>query len=354
MKTIVRIICVLLVMCGILALASCKDDGTGDKNTDGTQGTDNESEVKYKATEGLLVYYIYRAAYEFTEEDLIEHNFDAEKSLKDQMYDDGHTWYDILVERAADNLTALLVWCNAAADDGVELDSGDYQQIEGVLIQQRITAAAEGYTLDDYLANIYNNTYITEAVLQAAYEFQHLSQKYSRVLEERFDKSLTEEMVAEQLGKDGSTDTTLTRNLGIIVLSADKYGSIESAAAQAEKILGQLKEEQPTYERFEEYALQHSDSSDIYYKNVAKGDMLSEIDEWLYSAETRKIGDMDVIVSDYGANIIYYESDGDPVNVANAKVKLVDKMFEDWFDQIKGKYGTLVPDGLIDALELDF
>ena len=219
------------------------------------------------------------------------------------MYDDEHTWYDILVERAVDNLTSLLVWCNAAADDGVALSAEDYQAIENMLVEQRITAAAEGYTLDDYLAKVYNNTYITEAVLQTAYELQHLSQKYSRVLEERFADSVTEEMVAEQLGKDGGTDTTLTRNIGIIMFSSERYGSVESAAAQAESILGQLEAEQLTYEAFEEFALQHSDSRDFYYKNVAKGDMVSEIDAWLYGTEVRNVGDVDVIGSDYGAYI---------------------------------------------------
>ncbi len=357
MKTYARLLCVLLALCCIFALASCKDGDKGDNDTDRTEDTGDTTEkgLKFKASEGLLAYYIYKAAYEFTEEDLIEHNFDAEKSLKDQMYDDQHTWYDILVVRATDILTSLLIWCNAAADDGVELDSEDLRSIEDTLVQHRIVAATDGYSLDDYLAQIYNNTYITEAVLQAAYELESLSRKYSEVLEERFSGSVTDEMIQAQIKQDGSTDTTPTRNIGVIVLSPEKYASPEDAAAAAESILNRLRaEEQVIYGVFERYAAEHSDSGKIYYENVAKGDMRSEIDGWLYGAEARKVGDMAVISSNYGAYIVYYESDGDPVNVVNAKLALVDKMFEDWFSQMKEKYGTLVSEELIEGLELDF
>jgi hypothetical protein len=354
MKTYARLLCVLLALCCIFVLASCKGGGKGDNDTDKTEDTGDMTELKFKASEGLLVYYIYKAAYEFTEEDLIEHNFDIEKSLKDQMYDDQHTWYDILVMRATDTLASLLVWCNAAVADGVELDAADLQSIENALIQHRIIAAAEGRTLDDYLAKEIN-PYITEAVLQAAYELEHLSQKYSGILEERFVGSITDEMIQEQITQNSSTDTTPTKNICVIVLSSEVYDSPEDAAAEAENILNRLRaEEQMTYEVFEKYAAEYSHGKEIYFENVAKGDMRSEIDGWLYGAEARQVGDMAVISSDYGAYIVYYESDGDPVNVVNAKTALVDKMFEDWFNQMKEKYGTLVSEELIEGLELDF
>ncbi len=358
MKVYLRsIICVLLAIGLLVAFVSCKNDKDGENDTSGGDyqipGT-GDKEGSYMVTEGLLVYYIYNAAFSFTETELVERGFDEEKSLKEQMYDENNTWYDILINRALEALVPLLTYCNAAAEDGVKLETSDMMAIEENLYQKRVTAAIEGYELDDYLAVYYKNSYITEEELQYTYELQYLMSKYSDILEERFSADLTEQMVADYLDKNGTDDTTMTRDIGNIIFTSDTYGSEEAAKAQAEASLAELKNKGLTAASFEEYAADKSASKVVFYNNVSRGDMMTEIDEWLWGDETRRVGDIGVITSSYGAHIIYYESEGDPVNVANAKVALIDEMFEKWYNTNKALYSTGITNDLVVGLNLDF
>ncbi len=351
MKSFFRIICIMLAVCGLLSLTSCKNSGG---KTSGGETNGNKTGT-YQATEGLFVYYVYSAAADFSEEEIAAHNFDASKSLKDQMYDSENTWYDILMINARESLNYLLTYCNAAAEEGVSLDDSDNAAIEQLLLDRRINAAANGYTLDDYLAMTYNNSYITEAVLKYAYQLQYLSSKYSKILEDRFTASLTEAMINEQLAAGGNTDTTLTRDIGIMVFTTEKYGSSKGAVTQAENILNSLKENGPlTAGAFESSAKANSESNEIFFYNVADGDMSSDIDEWLYGGAAKNIGDAGVVSTDYGACIVYYESDGDPLNVAAAKVELVKKMFDEWYSSNKNVYANGITDDMIKGLKLDF
>lgn len=355
-----RFICLLtaLLLCLTTALTACKDGGktpagtTPDESGGGREGVSGE----YAVTPGLLVYYMYRAAGSFTEEQLKEHNFDEspDVSLKDQMYDETHTWYDMLVIIAENMLTSVLTYCNAAAADGIVLDDNEQMAVESSLTSQRVTAASYGYELDPYLEYVYGNKYVTEEVLKYAFELEELASKYEIILEKRFHESLTDEMVNEQVeSAGGERDKSLTRRLGQIIFTAEAFGTVDAAEAEAKYVLGKI-DKSAAEASFAEFAGEYDQAGDtLYFENVARNDMIDVIDEWLY-ASGRKTGDMDIVVSDYGVHLLYYVSDGDPVYIANAKLAIVDRLFEEWYGRMKAAYSTGITDDMIAKLDLDF
>ena len=68
-------------------------------------------------------------------------------------------------------------------------------------------------------------------------------------------------------------------------------------------------------ERFKELAFEYTTDyasayTGGYYANVAVGDLIEELDEWLF--DERNVGDSAVIKTDYGFHIIYYAGEGEP------------------------------------------
>lgn len=334
--------CLLIAAAMLFALPACVEKKSG-------------ADAAYKASEGLLVYYIYLVSYNFSEQELQEHNFSMDKSLKEQKYDEERSWYDVIIERAADALTRVLVYANAADENGIALDEGERGEIENKLVNHRMQAAAEGYKLDDYLAYIYNNTYVTETVLKSQLELSYLADKYAAVLEERFSKAVTDKMINEKLeATAGERDTTATRNIGNIVFSYDSYDDAAEAESAATEVFEKIKAEKNlTADVFGGYAEDYSDSADIFFDNVSKGDMIAPMNSWLYGDTGRKAGDVGVVKTDYGIHIMYYVSEGAPVYIANAKIAVIDDMFLDWYQTNKAKYNIGLTDEMINGINLD-
>ena len=341
-NTYIRVISLLLVAVILIMLPACKNKGN--------------RETTYTADEGLLVYYFYYVAFAVTAQEEKEHNFinDADTSIKDMPYDEKRSWYDVLMERAVDALTEVLTYCNAAAEEGIVLSTADRDRIEENLTEQRMQAALEGYTLDQYLAYIYGNSYVTEAVIKKQSEIQTLALKYTDILAERFEKAVTDRLIEDKLAAmTGERDETLTRNIGVIVLAKNKYESDEDAAAATDAIVEELKSKSKLdLDSFADYAAGKSDSDNHKFMNVAFGDMNGAIDEWLYAAGRSK-GDIGSTSDDDAVYIIYYAEDGDAIYIANAKNAVISDMFDEWYKNNKDKYDTGITKSMIKGIDLN-
>ncbi len=361
MKILTKILCLVFALVLALGAVSCKEDKppkdiyTPNQAYPVTAGREGE-EGKYSVTPGLFVYYMYSAAASFTEEELTEHNFDAESelSLKQQMYDDVYTWYDRLVILAEERINYLLTYCNAAVANGVDLLLGDYTRIDQSLTNQRIEAAMYGYELDDYLAKRYGHSYITEEVLKYSIQLETLANRYAEQLEEKFKSEMTDAQIDAKVKQtEGEIDTRFTRYLGQLYFAASAYGSITDAASTANRVLNTL-QANPTKEKMDELAEEFGNKDIlVYYENVAEGDMVAQIDEWLY-ASGRRVGDCGTVT--YGEDavlLLLYISDDDPVYIANAKLALINDAFDKWYGENLGKFRTGVTEQMIAELDID-
>lgn len=349
MKNIIKLICLLLTVAMLLPLAACKgkniDDGPSwQPNIDGEGG-------QFVPTVGMLVFYIFDCSYSFTDEEYEEHGFDeSASSLKKIKYDDEHTWYDELLRRAKESTELIITYCNAAIAAGLEITEEDKQSVENTLVQQRTQAAIYGYEFNEYLKLYYGCDYITEDVLREIYEMQLLADKYCLQLDEEFRAAVTDEAIAAKIKADGLTDTSKTKNIAVILFPVDDFG--EEAKSLAEARLKSYEGKTPDKDTFMDVSDIESAHSE-YYENVYKGKMLAEINEWIFSDDPPKVGDMTVIEVAYGQTVVYYESDGIGINESQAKDRIVDDMFDEWFEAAKEKFNSPVTDKMIDSVDLD-
>ena len=115
---------------------------------------------------------------------------------------------------------------------------------------------------------------------------------------------------------DPAMDISGTKNIYTMLFSADVYGSDDGAKAKAEEIYAQWKAEGETIEKFKELAAKYTtDYASTYsggqYFNVMKGDLITELDTWLFD-DARAEGDHAIVKTAYGYHIVVYVGAGEP------------------------------------------
>jgi len=109
-------------------------------------------------------------------------------------------------------------------------------------------------------------------------------------------------------------DENETVNVRHILFSATKYGSDSAAKAKAEEIKAQFLAGTKDAAAFGALAKQYNEDTGSkelggLYKNVTKGYMVSEFDEWIFNEE-RVAGDVEIVKTTYGYHLIYFEGEG--------------------------------------------
>ena len=100
-----------------------------------------------------------------------------------------------------------------------------------------------------------------------------------------------------------------------ILLSSADYDTEEEAYAAAQKMLEQINNAEDKKAEFLSLVPEYSSDSGSktsggLYENIAPGTTNTEFNAWCFDEE-RQVGDVDIILSDYGYHIMYFESFGD-------------------------------------------
>jgi parvulin-like peptidyl-prolyl isomerase len=111
-------------------------------------------------------------------------------------------------------------------------------------------------------------------------------------------------------------DETPTRNMYTIVLEPFGYGTLDDCKAKAEEIYNKWKADGAKLEDFKALVRQYSTDdvsvfADGLYSNIKKGDMIDELDAWLFGKDT-EVGAHTFMSTKYGCHIVYYSGDGEP------------------------------------------
>ena len=160
--------------------------------------------------------------------------------------------------------------------------------------------------------------------------------------EDKFDKTKDTSYVVNVLRVTDPVhrDETPSVEFGHILLTEN--GEFKTEEKQKEKLIA-LKEAfekgEMTKEKFEELAKDVTEDSQVSYEDVCPGDMVEEIDEWLFD-EARKAGDLEIIkTEDYGYHLVYYiEQSEEQVWFIGAKNDFLADSFEDWYEALEKKY----------------
>lgn len=115
------------------------------------------------------------------------------------------------------------------------------------------------------------------------------------------------------------------------------YKTSSEAKAAAEKLLKDIEAAATngviSKEKFEEFGKVTHDSN-VFYENVAKGQMVEEFEDWLFAAET--VGNFGLVETSYGWHIMYYGGEGEDVAWRlDAKTGATNEDMNTWFEGLE-------------------
>lgn len=153
------------------------------------------------------------------------------------------------------------------------------------------------------------------------------------------------------LTEEASRDEGKTVNVRHILFSSDRYGSLEKARAKAEEVLAEFESGDRSAESFGVLALAYTEDENTCYNgglyaDLAEGITITNFNDWCFFG-TRKAGDCEIIETDNGIHIVYYESDG-PANWAASVIDdIVTERFNELNTNLLSEYPVSFDDILI-------
>ena len=138
------------------------------------------------------------------------------------------------------------------------------------------------------------------------------------------------------------------REFGHILVTGDSFTAEDKtlseedadkkAKEKADKLLADLKAGTVTKESFETLAKENTEDSGVYYSDVAPMDMVEEVNDWIF-AEGRKVGDLEVVKSEFGYHVMYLtEITDDPAYLVEARTDLYAERLEAQSKEWKDTY----------------
>lgn len=151
--------------------------------------------------------------------------------------------------------------------------------------------------------------------------------------------------------KDTSTLSGEVKELAQSLLDTGKTISAQNMAAAlidlmiAEgKLIIKTTEEGYAYyyiekDAFEEYGQLYTEDSNIFYEEVQRGDMVPELDAWIYD-DTRIQNEVSptVVKASYGYHIMFYDGHGEEMNwLADVKNDITSGAYEQWYTSVQNE-----------------
>ena len=77
--------------------------------------------------------------------------------------------------------------------------------------------------------------------------------------------------------------------------------------------------------------------------------MVESFDAWIYD-ESRKVGDVDIVETTYGAHIMYFVGDGEVAWKSTALSGVFDEKYNEWYEAQKTEVGVSLKDSALKNL----
>ncbi len=148
-----------------------------------------------------------------------------------------------------------------------------------------------------------------------------------------------------------------TKNVAHILISSSTAGYDEDdtdqskaasslAKAKAEEVLAQYRAGEQTLDAFKTLAKQYTEDGSVEYKNVVEDYMVASFNDWLFD-EARQVGDVEIVETEYGFHIMYFEGDGLVKWKADATSSVAANKFADWVKENSSKFHVTFNDKVL-------
>ena len=160
-----RLLAFILAITMLLALASCKGSEDTNKDENGAKPSDvvmKSENFSFNLAEATFIFNKYYIDfYNENAQYMSFYGIDKTKSLKDQVYTTGTTWFDYFLNDAQVYMNELLVYCEAAKAAGKELDEEDNEAIDEIIKSFEDEAKGNGYSSVNELVQTFYGSIVT-------------------------------------------------------------------------------------------------------------------------------------------------------------------------------------------------
>lgn len=277
----------------------------------------------FTVTPGMMAYFFYSYGGALMAEMEKQVPYDKTKTLHDQTFKDGLSWYDVLMNSTLQRVSEMLIYCEAARDAGVSLTEAQQAAVENKMASLRIEAASYHMELDPYLQRFYGPQ-ITATDLKTVYEYEALAATYSATVTEMLETGITKEQIEIYAAENGLNDTTPSRNIAYLAIPYVGGAVNESAVSAVMAAMSAA----PSAD-----TLRGSDKGSFGEENNLTPDNtgVSAISTWLF-ADGRTAGDWGRVEGVGATYILIYTGNGMSFAHVSARMRLYDNAFADWYN----------------------
>lgn len=256
----------------------------------------------------------------------IEQNkpFDANRSLHEQVYEEGLSFYDVIMNATLKKVSELLIYCEAARAAGVTLTEEQAAAIEQELYRLSMTAAMDSQTADAYLQERYGPLMNKDA-FRSVLELELLASTYSVTVNRELEGGITTDAIRDYAKNNGLDDKTPSRNMAYAVIPHVGGKTDETTVG---KILAALRDDSNA-ETLDQFAqeLTVGKEQNLTPDNIG----IPAIKTWLFDAG-RKQGDFDRVAGDNCTYVVIYIDNGMSYGEVSAKMHLYDAAYAAWYN----------------------
>lgn len=274
------------ICCAVLALALTVT-GALFCAASGREASGKDTAVKingqgYSLAEFNFYFHSWYASFTENNAAYLSYMFDEAKSLKEQEYEDGRSWFDFFTDEAVLSMQQIITLSEMGREAGVTLSETKQKEIENVLETVREFADTLGMKTDAYLSYFYGEG-MDEEGLRKCLTDARLADAYSEQVRESFE--LTEEEIKAWYEAHSGDYTTVSYER--FFARASSMGTEPSA--EEKKAAGELA--QAVYDQVEagkslkEASAGHSDEGKYLTFDDASFIQGSVYGDWLFDPE---------------------------------------------------------------------
>lgn len=284
-------------------------------------------------TNQMFMYYYWAQFYQLYSQYgsyITQLGLDLDKPFEEQKFgSDGRTWADFFTEYALMQWVQDMAISDAIKAEGFTLTDDQQAALQKALDNLETEAETAGYDSgEEYLKNAFDlsadvasyNAYVTTSYINSVYA----SKKYN-------------DLYAQGKADPGEYKDIFNVNVRhILIKFADSTDASKAAAKTEAEALYETFKKNPTMDHFIELAKEHSDdgsaSAGGLIEGVYPGQMVENFDKWCFT-DGRKEGDHDLIETEYGWHLMFFEAYSDKVYLTAAQ-NYAETKYAEWEDSI--------------------
>ena len=331
--TVLRFFASLLLFALLLSLCSCRQGSDaplspGLKVIEGKPIYDEGvamSTDHFTVTPGMMAYFFYDYGGRLMVQMEQNKTYDETRSLHDQIYEGGLSWYDVIMNATLERVCEMLIYCEAAHAAGVELTESQIATIDNELTSLAMDAAAiYSKTLDEYCQSLYGPL-MTAKDLRSVLECELLANSYSFTVKKTLEDGITDDAVQDALAHLSLRDDTPSCNISYVAIP---YVGGKANDAKVNEILAALKAS-PSAETLSGYSSAGTvgNESNLIPDNTG----VKTLSDWLFQTG-RRVGDYGSVEVGSCTYVVLYTGNGMTYSEVSMRMHLYDTAYADWYN----------------------